>query len=636
MRNIGISAHIDSGKTTVTERILYYTGKIEEIHEVKGTDNVGATMDSMELEKEKGITIKSAATYCQWNKHHINIIDTPGHVDFTVEVERALRCLDGAVLLICGASGIQPQTLTVDKQMKRYDVPRIIFVNKLDRMGADPWAAIEGARERLGLNAAAVQINIGIENGLEGVIDLIKWKAYYFEGEKGNKIIEKDIPESLIEMAKEKKLELLSCLADAGEEKMEEYYLEEELNIPEEEIKEVIRRLTIDLKFVPVFLGSAYKNKCVQKMMDGIIDYLPRPTEVDNFAYNAAKDGEKTPMEINNKKPFVGLAFKLEETKFGQVTYIRVYQGRIKKGQNIVNTSTNKKVKVSRMVRMHSNEMEDINECGAGDIFALFGVDCASGETFCDPDVRMQMTEMHVPDPVMSLTVKPKKVQDLDAFLKALNRFQREDPTFTVNHNQESEEIIISGMGELHLFVYCERIRREYDVDIVIGNPTVNYRESVGAKAMFNYLHKKQSGGAGQYAKVIGYVEPINEDITAPDAVLGNVFQNATEGQNIPNEYVPAIEKAFHEFCKKGPKTGYPVVGMKYVLTDGQTHVVDSSSMAFQIATRYSCNEAFEKAEPIILEPVMDVEVTVPSEYQSAIMGQLVKRRGNVTNTQTK
>ena len=636
MRNIGISAHIDSGKTTVTERILYYTGKIEEIHEVKGTDNVGATMDSMELEKEKGITIKSAATYCQWNKHHINIIDTPGHVDFTVEVERALRCLDGAVLLICGASGIQHQTLTVDKQMKRYDVPRIIFVNKLDRMGADPWAAIEGARERLGLNAAAVQINIGIENGLEGVIDLIKWKAYYFEGEKGNKIIEKDIPESLIEMAKEKKLELLSCLADAGEEKMEEYYLEEELNIPEEEIKEVIRRLTIDLKFVPVFLGSAYKNKGVQKMMDGIIDYLPRPTEVDNFAYNAAKDGEKTPMEINNKKPFVGLAFKLEETKFGQVTYIRVYQGRIKKGQNIVNTSTNKKVKVSRMVRMHSNEMEDINECGAGDIFALFGVDCASGETFCDPDVKMQMTEMHVPDPVMSLTVKPKKVQDLDAFLKALNRFQREDPTFTVNHNQESEEIIISGMGELHLFVYCERIRREYDVDIVIGNPTVNYRESVGAKAMFNYLHKKQSGGAGQYAKVIGYVEPINEDITAPDAVLGNVFQNATEGQNIPNEYVPAIEKAFHEFCKKGPKTGYPVVGMKYVLTDGQTHVVDSSSMAFQIATRYSCNEAFEKAEPIILEPVMDVEVTVPSEYQSAIMGQLVKRRGNVTNTQTK
>lgn len=326
-------------------------------------------------------------------------------------------------------------------------------------------------------------------------------------------------------------------------------------------------------------------------------------------------------MEINNKKPFVGLAFKLEETKFGQVTYVRIYQGRIKKGQQIINTSTGKKTKVSRMVRMHSADMEDISEAGAGDIFALFGVDCASGETFCDTSVNFKMTEMHVPDPVMSLTVKPKKVADLDQFLKALSRFQREDPTFTVQHNEESEEIIISGMGELHLFVYCERIRREYDVDIVIGNPTVNYRETINDKYSFNYLHKKQSGGAGQYAKVIGYVEPINKDITADDAILGNVFANKTEGQNIPNEYIPAIEKAFHEFCKRGPKTGYPVVGMRYVLTDGQTHVVDSSTLAFQIATKYSCNEGFENAQPQILEPIMDVEVTVPVEYQGSIMG---------------
>jgi elongation factor G len=453
--------------------------------------------------------------------------------------------------------------------MKRYDVPRIIFVNKLDRMGADPWEAIEGARARLGLNCAAVQVNIGVENGLEGVVDLVNWKAYYFDGPSGEHVREEEIPAALLEQATDKKLELLSCLAECGEEQMEEYFLEENIDIPAEELKQCIRKNTIGLKFCPVFMGSAYKNKGVQAMMDGILDYLPKPTEVVNHAYDHDKDGEKTLMVIDNKKPFVGLAFKLEETKFGQVTYVRVYQGKIKKGQLILNANTKKKVKVSRMVRMHSADMEDIEEAGAGDIFALFGVDCASGETFCDPNANVQLTEMHVPDPVMSLTVKNKNVEDLDDFLKALNRFQREDPTFTVQHNQESEEIIISGMGELHLFVYCERIKREYGVDIVIGTPTVNYREAIGSKAQFSYLHKKQSGGAGQYAKVIGYVEPINSDITAADAELGNVFKNETEGQNVPNEYIPAIEKAFHEFCKRGPKTGYPVVGMRYALTDG-------------------------------------------------------------------
>ena len=317
MRNIGISAHIDSGKTTVSERILFYTGRINAIHEVKGTDNVGATMDSMELEKEKGITIKSAATYCVWKDHHINLIDTPGHVDFTVEVERALRCLDGAVLLICGASGVQPQTLTVDKQMKRYDVPRILFINKLDRLGADPWMAIEAARDRLSLNAAAVQVNIGIENGLEGVVDLVKWKAVYFDGDNGEIVREEEIPADLLEFCREKKLDLLSCLAECGDEKMEEYYLDENIEVPEEELKSTIRKHTLSLDFCPVFLGSAYKNKGVQKMMDGVIDYLPKPTEIANHAYNVDKDGEKTSMIIDNKKPFVGLAFKLEETKFG-------------------------------------------------------------------------------------------------------------------------------------------------------------------------------------------------------------------------------------------------------------------------------------------------------------------------------
>lgn len=423
MRNIGISAHIDSGKTTVTERILYYTGRINQIHEVKGSDNVGATMDSMELEREKGITIKSAATHTKWGDHHINIIDTPGHVDFTVEVERSLRCLDGAILLICGASGVQPQTLTVDKQMKRYDVPRLVFVNKLDRMGADPWNAIDQLRDRLGLCAAAVQVNIGIENGLEGVVDLVNMEALYFDGSSGEVVRKGEVPENLRDLCLEKKLELIGTLAEIDE-KMEEYYMEENADVPVDELKATIRKHTIDLKFCPVFLGSAFKNKGVQPLLDGVIDYLPNPKEVKNFAFDPKSESEeKIQMEINNKKPFVGLAFKLEETQYGQLTWIRVYQGKVKKGAQIMNTSTGKKAKVSRMVRMHSADIEDISEVGAGDIFALFGVDCASGETFCDLNTSLNMTSMHVPEPVMSLTVKPKKNDQLDLFLKALVRF---------------------------------------------------------------------------------------------------------------------------------------------------------------------------------------------------------------------
>lgn len=383
-------------------------------------------------------------------------------------------------------------------------------------------------------------------------------------------------------------------------------------------------------------MGSAFKNKGVQLLLDAVIDFLPKPSEVKNYAFDKLKDGAKTEMVTDDKKPFVGLAFKLEETQYGQLTWVRIYQGKVKKGSTIVNTNTGKKNKVSRMVRMHSAQMEDISEAGAGDIFALFGVDCASGESFCDSNVSFTMTPMHVPEPVMSLTVKPKKNDQLDTFLKALNRFQREDPTFVVKVNSESEEIIISGMGELHLFVYCERMKREYDVDLIVGNPTVNYRETIGAKYKFNYLHKKQSGGAGQYARVIGYIEPTDPDKKGADADLSCQFVNATTGSNVPNEYIPSIEKAFHECTKKGPKTGYPVVGVRYVLTDGQTHVVDSSTMAFQIATRDSFRMAYQEAEPSVLEPIMDVEVTVPAEFQSGIMGQLVKRRGTITNTQTK
>lgn len=374
--------------------------------------------------------------------------------------------------------------------MKRYKVPRLIFINKLDRLGADPWPAITAVRERLELNAAAVQINIGLENGLEGVVDLVEMKAIYFDGSDGVRVRKEEIPENLLVFAKEKKLDLIAALSE-NEPKMEEYFLEENIDIPVAELKAIIRKQTIDQTFCPVFMGSAFKNKGVQPLLDGVLDYLPDPTEVENIALDLSNNEEKTIMKIDNRLPFVGLAFKLEETQYGQLTWVRIYQGSIKKGATLTNTASGKKAKISRMVRMNADKMEDISDAGAGDFFAFFGVDCASGETFCDISCKYAMTSMHVPEPVMSLTIKPKRQTDLDTFLKALNRFQREDPTFTVKQNEESEEIIISGMGELHLFIYCERMKREYDVDLIVGNPTVNYRETISAKASFNYLHKK-------------------------------------------------------------------------------------------------------------------------------------------------
>ncbi|CAI2358758.1 unnamed protein product [Moneuplotes crassus] len=633
MRNIGISAHIDSGKTTFTERVLFYTGRINAIHEVRGSDNVGATMDSMELEREKGITIQSAATHTVWDNHHVNIIDTPGHVDFTIEVERALRVLDGGVLLLCAASGVQPQTLTVDKQMKRYDVPRIIFINKLDRMGADPFKCIKQVRDRLNINCAAVQIPMGTENGLKGIIDLIEMEAVYFDGDNGESVRRESIPDSFKEEADDKREELISCLAELNEEIEELYLMEEE--IPKDLINSCIRENTINLKFAPVFMGSAYKNTGIQLALDGVVKYLPDPTEVVNQALDISTPEEKkVALEIDPKKPFVGLAFKLEENQFGQLTYLRVYQGTLKKGQFLYNSATGEKIKLSRMVRMHSNEMEDISEAGPGDICAMFGVECASGETFTTGS-KLAMTSIHVPDPVMSLTIKPKDRNDLTKFLNALRRFEREDPTFVVAQNPESEEIIISGMGELHLFIYAERLRREYDIPVVVGNPTVNYRETVTEKYEFTYLHKKQSGGAGQYAKIMGYVEPNTEDITDPEADTSNLFIDATKGNNLPNEYIPAIEKAFYECCKKGPLTGYPVIGMKFVLTDGQVHVVDSSQMAFALATQGAFRESYSSGGGKILEPIMDVQVTVDADYQQGIMGGLMKRRGTMTDTKS-
>ncbi len=587
IRNIGISAHIDSGKTTFTERVLFYTGRIEEIHEVKGTDKVGAKMDSMELERERGITIQSAATHCTWKDNHINIIDTPGHVDFTIEVERSLRILDGAILLICASSGVQPQTLTVNRQMTRYHVPRIVFINKLDRAGANPWNAIDQIRTRLDLNVAAVQIPIGIETTLKGLICLMKMKAYYFDGKNGEYIQEEKIPEEYLAEANAKRTELIERLGEVDSTIEEKYIGEEEITY--EDLKAAIRKACIAQSFFPVMMGSAIKNKGVQLVLDAVDDFLPSPLEKNTSAYDQKNNEEKITLTNDISKAFIGLAFKLEENKYGQLTYMRAYQGKIRRGDVLLHVNKNKSVKISRLVRMHSNEMEEVQDASAGDIFAIFGIECATGDTFTD-NQHITMESMHIPEPVMSLSIKPKKTEYISKFMKALKRFQREDPTFRISQNDETEEMIISGMGELHLQIYAERIRREYDVEVEIGNPNVNYRESISAKSNYNYLHKKQTGGAGQYAKVIGFIEPTITDFENSEE-KGNYFEDKTGGENIPKEYIPAIEKAFHEACKRGPLTGSPVIGVKMVLEDGQTHAVDSSSLAFGIATKYAFSQ---------------------------------------------
>ena len=509
LRNIGISAHIDSGKTTLTERILFYTGRINAIHDVKGKDGVGAKMDSMELERERGITIQSAATYCQWEDTRINIIDTPGHVDFTVEVERALRCLDGAVLVLCGVSGVQSQSITVDRQMKRYNVPRIAFINKLDRSGANPWKVIDDLKTKLRHNACAVQIPIGLEDQHDGVVDLLRMEAILFEGSDGEKIVRTTIPEELQELADEKRAALIECLADVDDEIAELYLMEEEPTV--EQLEGALRRATIARTITPVFMGSAFKNRGVQPMLDGVRDFLPSPLEHSIEALDLSNKEAPVALDVASDKPLVSLAFKLEESKYGQLTYLRVYQGTLKRGDWVINTSNGKKVKVPRLVRMNSDDMEDVDSVGAGEICAMFGVDCSSGDTFAAEGYNYAMSSMFVPEPVISLSVEPTESKNSTNFSKALQRFKREDPTFRTFQDPESRQTIIQGMGELHLEVYCERMNREYDCPVVTGVPRVAYRETITKKTEFNYLHKKQSGGSGQYGRVVGYIEPLEK-----------------------------------------------------------------------------------------------------------------------------
>jgi elongation factor G len=623
VRNIGISAHIDSGKTTLTERILYYTNRIHTIHDVKGKDGVGATMDSMELEKERGITIASAATYCEWRGHEINIIDTPGHVDFTIEVERSLRVLDGAILVLCAVGGVQSQSITVDQQMKRYKVPCIAFVNKCDRSGANPARVIQQLRQKLGHNAVAMQLPIGLEADLEGVVDLIEMKALYFDGPNGETVRTEEIPAQLGEQAREAREALVDAASMFSDELMEAA-LEEA--VTPALLAAAVRKGVQTREITPVFMGSAYKNKAVQPLLDAVTRYLPCPMDVQNEALDTGKD--ETPVTLSNNPgdPVVALAFKLEDGQYGQLTYIRVYQGMLAKGASVVNARTGKKLKIGRLVRMHANQMEDIETIPAGYIGALFGVDCASGDTFSAPGLNLSMTSMFVPNPVISLAIVPKDNKSQINMSKALNRFSKEDPTFRAFVDEETNETIIEGMGELHLDVYVERMRREYKAEVTTGQPRVAYRETITRRAEFNYTHKKQTGGSGQYGRIAGYLEPFaDEDF---------VFENMVTGGAIPTQFIPACEKGFRGCMAKGPKMEFPVTGVKVVINDGASHSVDSSEMAFQAAARGAFHDAYAKAQPVILEPIMKVVVESPTEFQGGVMGSLNQRRGMIVGAQ--
>ena len=617
MRNIGISAHIDSGKTTLSERILYFCNKIHAIHEVRGKDGVGAVMDNMELERERGITIQSASTQVQWKDYTINVIDTPGHVDFTIEVERSLRVLDGAILVLCSVGGVQSQSITVDRQLKRYHVPRIAFVNKCDRTGANPFKVCLQLREKLGLNSHMMQIPIGLEDKLEGVVDLVTMKAMYFEGESGTDVRIAEIPAHLKADAEKYRDELIDA-ASMFDDELAEAYLEDA--VQEEMLYRAIRKGTLAEQFVPVYLGSAHKNKGIQPLLDGVTRYLPDPTEVKNVALDL--DNNETPVELscNPDAPCVALGFKLEDGQYGQLTYVRVYQGCIKKGEELYNTRSKKKFKVGRLVRMNSAAMEDINEGVPGDIVALFGIDCASGDTFCSGGLNYAMTSMFVPNPVIDLCITPKDKKSSDQMAKALNRFTKEDPTFHCYVDPESNQTIIQGMGELHLDVYIERMRREYNCEVETGQPQVAYRETITQRADFNYTHKKQTGGSGQYGRVAGFMEPLEgKDYEFVDSIKGGA---------IPNEFIPSCDKGFKEAMKKGSLIGFPIVGVKVTINDGQYHPVDSSDIAFQIAAIGGFKEAYMKAKPVILEPVMKVSIEGPTEFQGNIFGVINQRRG--------
>lgn len=625
LRNIGISAHIDSGKTTLSERILFYTGRIHRMEEVGGGGS-GATMDHMDLERERGITITSAATSVEWKGFEINLIDTPGHVDFTVEVERSLRVLDGAVLVLCAVGGVQSQTITVDRQMNRYHVPRLAFINKMDRAGADPFRVVRDLKEKLGDDALLMQLPLGSGDRFQGLIDLITMQALYFDGEDGEVIREEPIPASEVELAREWREKMLEGLAMYSDELMERLLAEEEISA--EMIHTVTRTVVQQQDVTPVFLGSAYKNKGVQPLLDAVTRYLPSPLEHEIRAKSWENDAQPVVLEADPTKPFVGMAFKIVDDPYGQLTFMRLYQGRIDKGETYVNQRTGRKERFSRIVRMHADEREEISEALAGDIVAVMGIDCASGDTYAAEAKYCTLESMFVPEPVIKIAVSPESRGDADKLGKALARFRKEDPTFRVSTDQETNEILVEGMGELHLDIYMERIRREYKVNVLVGAPKVSYREAPVQAVAFDYKHKKQTGGSGQYAHIVGRFEPLPEGEAEPF-----VFEEEVVGGRVPKQYIPSIQKGFEDCLQKGPVAGYPVIGLKAVLSDGSYHEVDSSDRAFQTCAQGCFRETFLKTRPVLLEPIMKMDIEAPEQFQGSVTGDIVSRRGIIMTT---
>lgn len=625
-RNIGIMAHIDAGKTTTTERILFYTGvshKIGEVHEGE------ATMDWMEQEKERGITITSAATTCMWNNHRINIIDTPGHVDFTVEVERSLRVLDSAIGVFCSVGAVQPQSETVWRQADKYNVPRIIYVNKMDRTGANFFEVLNQVHDKLGANAVPVQIPMGKEDEFKGMIDLVRMKAYFYSEEKTlTNFEEKDIPAELLDDATEWREKLLESVSEFDDEMMELYLEGKEISV--EMIKRAIRKGTIACKVFPMFCGSSFKNKGVQKLLDGVIDYLPAPTDIPAINGHTLDDKE-TVRESSDEAPFAALAFKVMTDPFvGKLTFFRVYSGTLKAGSYVLNATTGKKERIGRILQMHANKREEIDEVYAGDIAAAVGLkDTTTGDTLCDEANPVILEKMVFPEPVISVAIEPKSKADNDKLSVALQKMAEEDPTFRVRVDEETGDTVISGMGELHLEIIVDRIKREFKVEAGVGAPQVAYRETIRGSSDINNKYVKQSGGKGQYGHVVVKFDPI--DISEEFKFVNNIV-----GGKIPKEYIPAVEKGFREALMNGVLAGYPVLGVQATLYDGSYHDVDSSEMSFKICAIQAFKEGMKKANPVLLEPIMAVEIVTPDDYAGDIIGNINSRRGRVENMEDK
>ena len=621
-RNIGIMAHIDAGKTTTTERILYYTGKSHKIGEVH---DGAATMDWMEQEQERGITITSAATTCFWQDHRINIIDTPGHVDFTIEVERSLKVLDGAVAVFDGVAGVEPQSETVWRQADKYKVPRICFVNKLDRTGADFFRCVEMIKDRLGAKPLVLQVPVGIESSLSGVIDLVKMKAQIWKNEAlGAEWEYKDIPDDLKEISNKYRTELVELAVEQDEKLMESYLNGDE--IKEEDLIKCIRKGTLSFDFVPVLTGSAFKNKGVQPLLDAVVNYLPSPEDISSIKGTKVGSDEEVEMKFEDNSPFSALAFKVANDPFvGSLTFIRVYSGTIKSGTSIYNSSTDKEERVGRMLLMHANSREDIKEANAGDIVSLAGLkNTMTGHTLCNKDKPVLLEPMEFPDPVIEIAVEPKTKGDQEKMGEALARLAKEDPSFRVSSDEESGQTIIKGMGELHLDIIVDRMKREFKVEANVGAPQVAYRETIEKSAEFEYIHKKQSGGAGQFAKVKLFIEP-------QEPGKGRLVESAIKGGAIPKEFIPGVEKGIETVSDSGILAGFPMIDYKVTIVDGLHHDVDSSVLAFELASRACFKEACTQGGLKLLEPIMRVEVVTPEDYMGDVIGDLNSRRGQIS-----